>query len=235
MDRMQQNLLILTACLVLTGLAGAETTTAETVAIEMPVDLTGVWNLDENASVDLQAQMDQLMVEIREQMAQKRGSGGGGRGGGMGGRGGGMGGRGGGMGGSGGGMGGPGGGRGGPPSEEAGAEAPGRTGTRDLATAMRQLLITVNGDQIEIMDGTDQTRVWTPDGQPVVAEGRGGGPTEVASWDGETLVLKTKGGRMDVERRLHLAAGGKQLVADVTITVPQFDKTVQGRLVYAGI
>lgn len=228
MHRVQQNLLILAACLLLTGLAGAETTTAEMAAIEMPVDLTGVWNLDENASDDLQAQMDQLMDEIREQMAQKRGSRGGGRGGGMGGRGGGMG-------GSGGGMGGPGGGRGGPPSEEAGAEAPGRTGTRDLATAMRQLLITVNGDQIEIMDGTDQTRVWTPDGQPVVAEGRGGGPTEVASWDGETLVLKTKGGRMDVERRLHLAAGGKQLVADVTITVPQFDKTVQGRLVYAGI
>ena len=42
----------------------------------MPVDLTGVWNLDEDASDDLQASMQKAMSANRQQMGGRGGQGG---------------------------------------------------------------------------------------------------------------------------------------------------------------
>ena len=205
----------------------------------MPVDLTGVWNLDEYASVDFQAELELLMKHLRLQRDQanrgdsggpssKHGTGGGGGHGNLGtmdnrhqsGHGSSMGNPGdnahGGHGGHGGQDGDPG-------------EAP-----RDLINALDQLLITINGADVEIMDGTDQTRIWTPGAGPVSREGQGGSVMDQAWWEDDVLVLATTGGQLGVTRRLHLAGGGRTLVAEFTVTVPGTSQSLEARMVYAG-
>ena len=86
------------------------------------------------------------------------------------------------------------------------------------------------------MDGTDQTRIWTPGGERVVRDGpRGEQVSERAWWDGETLVLETVGSRMTMTRRLSRSDDGKQLVSDVTVELQGQDKAIEATLVYNGI
>lgn len=201
----------------------------------MPVDLTGVWNLDEYASDDLQAELETLMKHLRlQQDRASRGNQGGQRGKGGGG----------------------GGGRSGydnlgtmdnshqsghgssmgnPSDRERGGHGGDSGATpRELINALDQLLITVNGADVEIMDGTDQTRIWTPGAGQVSREGPGGSLIDQAWWDGDVLVLATNGGQLGVTRRLHLADGGRALVAEITVTIPGSTQRIEARMVYTG-
>jgi len=218
---------------VLLAVAIADPATVETAPEPeaMPVDLTGVWNLDEFASDDLQEDLEMLMKHLRLQRDQaSRGETGapGHKGGGGGGRNN--------LGamdnrhqtGHGGSMGNPTsqahGGRDGDPGE-----AP-----RELINALDQLLITVNGADVEIMDGTDQTRIWSPGGGLVSREGPGGDVVDQAWWEDDVLVLVTTGGQLGVTRRLHLEDGGRTLVAEFTVTVPGVTQRIEARMVYTG-
>ncbi len=201
-------------------------------------DLTGVWNLDAKASDDLKA------------FAKRVGSlmPGGGRPGGMGGPGGGMGGPGGGMGGPGGGMGGPGGARGGGmPADElgSGAENQGGQAPREgqgsggpgagLARAAQQLLISGDGETIEIVDGAERSETWVPDGASHTQKGPGDQTlSRRAAWQGGVLVLEQFGGPLSVTRRLRLDDAGKRLLVDLSV-LDADGKPVTAHLVYAGV
>ena len=201
----------------------------------MPVDLTGVWNLDEYASDDFQAELELLMKHLRLQQDQANRGGSGGPSSKQGT-------------GSGGGHGqgnlgtmdnrhqsGHGSSMGNPADNPHGGhggdsgEAP-----RDLINSLDQLLITINGADVEIMDGTDQTRIWTPGAGPVSREGPGGSVMDQAWWEDDVLVLATTGGQLSVTRRLHLEGGGRTLVAEFTVTVPGTSQRIEARMVYAG-
>ncbi len=206
-----------------TTVAAAAENTLDTTSDAMPVNLTGVWNLDEHASDDLAGQLEAW----RKQMTARRGGGrgtggehGGGRGGG-GGRGSGMGGH--------GGMGGQ---KGESPSGDHEQDDGGHS--RDLAQAMEQLLITVDGAVVEIMDGTDRTHRWAPGAGAVKRDGPEGEMVEKAWWDETVLVLSTNGGHMSVTRRLHLEDEGGILVADVSVTTSESSEGIDARLVYSG-
>lgn len=212
MQRITGPILIL-ALILLAAPSQAQDTDAAADASPWPVDLSGVWNLDEKNSDDLAAQIEAM----REKSMASRG----GRGGGMGGRGGGMGGRGGGMGGMGG--------RGGGGSE--GGE-PGQAPGADLAQAMQQLLISRFEDSMEIVDGVETARLWTPDGKTYRTRTLRGEATTRAWWDEGELVLESKGARHTVTQRLRLV-GDKTLEVQHTMEMGRAG-TVKATLVYQG-
>jgi hypothetical protein len=215
-------------------------------------DLSGVWNLDPGASDDLKAfakKLGPLLPAGGERGMGGPGGGGGGPGGGMGeGPGGGMGGPGGGMGGPGGGMGRPGGRAGGRmPADElgSGAEdsqepAPAGRGPAGgpgsgLARAAQQLLISVDGEAIEILDGAERSETWVPDGEVHAQAGPGGRESSRrAAWRDGALVLEQLGGPLSMSRRLQLSADGRRLLVDLT-AVAADGKPVTAHLEYAGV
>jgi hypothetical protein len=177
----------------------------------MPVDLTGVWNLDAMASDDLAEVLQPLAAALEERAEQSRPAQGYGDEEGM------------------------------TPANRpprrgsgAGGEAADPAIAREVARAMDQLLIIVNGADLEIMDGSDRTRVWTPGGRPVQRPGFGGQVLEQAWWDGDELVLSTTGGPVIVTRRLHLEDDGSTLVVDLSAQLSRSVERAQARLVYTG-
>ena len=217
---------------VLLTVAIADPATVETTPEPeaMPVDLTGVWNLDEFASDDLQEDLEMLMKHLRLQRDQARRGTSGGQStkGGHGGRnnlgtmdnqhqsghGNSM----------------------GNPADQSHGDHDGDPGegARQLINSLDQLLITVYGADVEIMDGTDQTRIWTPGGGPVSREGPGGTVIDQAWWDDDVLVLATSGGQVGFTRRLQLTGGGRTLVAEIVVTVPGTAQRIEARMVYTG-
>jgi len=220
---MRTGLMIAMTLLACSALAETVELTAEQ---DMPVDLSGVWNLDYQSGEEFAEKMDAVMEEVRQQMSQRGGGGQGGRGGG------GKGGRGMGHGGGGGVYGdevGPSGGQ--HPQNDRGMT---EEGGRDLEQALSQLLIIVYEGQIEIMDGSDVTIIWKPDGKPMVQEAPHGNIARTAHWDKEVLVLETRGGRMNTTRRLHLSEQGKRLDVEVAVEIPATRQSVRATLTYHG-
>jgi len=195
-------------------------------------DLAGIWNLDRQASDDLLAELQPLLETLREapgaaargghgDPADRLGSAG---------------------------DGGPGpvNRRGLPMPERRDGAAAGaaaadrdllaRDGARDLALAVSQLLITIDGANLEIMDGTDRTQVWTPGGEPRVEPHPAGGIVrERAWWDGDTLVLESAGGPLQVTRRLRRSPDDHQLIVDVAVSAPGIVGQVRATLVYRDV
>jgi hypothetical protein len=237
--------------------AGEAAVPAVAAAAPTP-DLSGVWNLDAGASDDLKAfakKLGSLQPAGGERGMGGPGGGMGGPGGGMGGPGGGMGGPGGGMGGPGGGMSGPGGGRGRPgggaggrmPADELGSGAedsrdappadrgPGGGPGSGLAKAAQQLLISADGDALEIVDGAERSETWVPDGEVHAQAGPGGREsTRRAAWRDGALVLEQFGGPLSLSRRLQLSADGRRLLVDLT-AVAADGKPVTAHLEYVGV
>jgi len=223
--------------------AGAPRAAAEAPAATPPPeatpDLTGVWILDTKASDDLKAFAKALGSLLPA--GGQRGTGG--PGGGMGGPGGGMGGPppGGGKGGSGAGM------DGRMPADEmgSGAEGPHET-TRGgqgsaggpgagLARAAQQLLISVDGDALEIVDATDRSMIWVPDGVVHAQAGPGGRELSCrAEWQNGVLILEQLGGPLTSSRRLQLSDDGQRLVVELSVLGAD-GEPVTAHLEYAGV
>jgi hypothetical protein len=203
-------LLLLNLGLLLTVLVGPAPAAGDSDPA-MPVDLTGVWNLDAMASDDLAARLEPLAALLAERAQAQQ------------------------------------------PKQGFGDEAGLNTGnrarprpgggkgpapdpnlTRDIVQSLEQLLITVDGADVEIMDGSDRSRVWTPGGRPVQRPGPGGQVLEQAWWDGDELVLSTTGGPLIITRRLHREDDGKTLVVDVDVKVSRSAEHAEARLVYHG-
>jgi hypothetical protein len=217
------------------GAAVAEAPAPAPEAVATPPDLTGVWNLDAKASDDLKAFAKQVGSLLPA----------GGR---PGGPGGGMGSPGGGMGGPGGGMGGPGGARGGGmPADELGSDAENQGGPpprggqgsggpgAGLARAAQQLLISADGEAIEIVDGAERSETWVPDGASHTQKGPGDQAlSRRAAWQDGVLALEQLGGPLSVTRRLRLDDGGRRLLVELSV-LDADGKPVTAHLVYEGV
>jgi len=207
---------VVAAVLLLAAMASAQETG------ESPADLSGVWNLDAGQSDDLAAELKSM----HEKTQASRGARGGGRGGMGGGRRGGMGGRGGGMGaGSGGGRG-----AGKQPSEGSGQNA--RMPEGNLSRVLSQLLISTFDGNIEIVDGAETTRLWTPDGKNYRTRTPRGESTTRAWWEGDTLVLESIDPMRTATQRLR-RTGDKQLQVIHSLSF-ESGATIKGTLVYQG-
>lgn len=177
-----------------------------------PADVTGVWNLDSDASDDIAA----ALAALRDRNPGGRPEGGRGGGRGMGG-------------------GRPGGGRG-RPGGDALEGAPRRGNppdTRDLARRLSQMLISHLDGGIEEVDGADRTVVWIPDGKPRTVAGQGGEVVLTARWEGATLCLERVEGERSVTRRVS-RLDEVTLSVEVSVRAPA-GGVVRGRLVYRGV
>lgn len=180
-------------------------------------DLSGVWVLNEQAS-------DDPVTALRPANGGSR------PGGGMAGPGGGRrGGPGGGMGGRGRGMGNDGGeGGGAPPRERQGAD-------RALALQKRlsRLQIFMAGDEFNLTDGLDISRVLRTDGRTATVWTERGEQQATASWQGGALLVAWTGGRGPGRTtRFELAPEGNQLVVLEQLVRPGEEEPVTLRLVY---
>ena len=194
-------------------------------------DLNGVWNLDERAGDDVRSFAKQVSDVIAREQAQRQSlqaeteddgmSGGGfggeertfGRGDG-GGRG--RGGR---------------DGHGGP--RDRGGDADAKPGAR-LAAVLGQLLISGDGQTVEIMDGSDRSETYVADGEFHEDKGDRGHVTTRATWQGDTLVLERIGNPLTIVRRLRLAPQSARLVAEVSVQTAS-GQAVSAHLEYTGI
>jgi hypothetical protein len=190
--------------------------------------LSGVWSLDRNRSDDLVETLESYLA--RSAPAGGRDQGRGGSGGGMGG----------GMGGGRGGRGGMGGSMNDPsdvgshPGREGRQAGDPEAGPQAMAAAFDQVLISRDGEAIEIMDGSDRTVRWIPDGRTSTRETRRGAVVEQAWWDGGVLVLATRGGPVDITRRLRPGDDGRSLEVDVVFGRAGTSDTARAHLVYTG-
>ncbi len=195
-------------------------------------NLTGYWTINEKLSDDLQ----QVMMKA---MGGGRGGGKGG-GGGHGGGGGGMGGggRGGGMGGGGrgGGMGG--GGRGGGMSGGGGDSSANNPQAQKRAEEMKQqysrLEIFQDGDELNVTNGLDITRLLYTDGRTNTIWTQRGEAAATAIWEGSTLVIrwKTRQETLARVRYYSLDEEKKRLTVSEEIQIPNKDEVVKIRMVY---
>ena len=194
-----------------------------------PFDPSGVWTLDESRSDNLTALQDMLRTNrrvSREGRDGGRGMGsarGGGGGGGIGDRA-----------SMGRGMGGRPGGRS-APSDGGPENRQTDTSPRDLHKAYSLLLIARLNDGIEIIDGAEQTRLWTPDGQPRTRQTARDDTTILrAWWEGSILCLEQMNNRRTVTQRLQITNDDKTLTVILEVAVLG-DDTVSGTLVYRGL
>lgn len=212
-----------------------DTTVTDTTASASHPDLNGVWNLDERAGDDVQAFAKKVADAFAREQAQRRNlqaeSGdddmyGGGFGGeersfsrdvGSGNR-------------SRGGREGPGG-PGGPRGRDGDADA--KPGAR-LAAVLRQLLISGDGQTVEIMDGSDRSATYVADGEFHADKSARGNVTLRATWQDDTLVLERIGNPLTIVRRLRLAPQPARLLVEVSVQTAS-GQEMSAHLEYSGI
>jgi hypothetical protein len=128
--------------------------------------------------------------------------------------------------------GGPGGGQG--ESVRGGEGARGGPGA-GIAKGALQLLISVDGEAIEIVDAAERTETWVPDGEARAPEGPGGRrATHRAVWQEGVLVLEQLGGPLTLTRRLRLSDDGQRLLVDLSVSEAE-GKSVTAHLEYVGV
>ncbi len=177
-------------------------------------DLSGTWVLNVRASDD--------PATVMRQAGGGRGqSGGSSQMGGMkGGRGGG--------GGGGGGRGGMGGGHEGRSAQD---PAAGRAGAQ-IMQRLQKLVIFHEGDELDITDGLDISRLLRTDGRPTTVWTERGQVKATATWQNNHLEVHWRGGGADRTSRYSISADGSQFTALEEIVRPGQDKGVVLRLVY---
>ncbi len=194
-------------------------TTTATDSNEEHPNLSGIWTLNPKQSDDLQ----QVMMKSMGSRGGHKGGKGGGRGGGMGGgRGGGMGGgRGGGMGGSQG-------------AGQSGPNSQAKARAEELKQEHSRLEIFQDGDELNVTNGLDITRLLHTDGRTEnIWTGRGEAKA-TANWQDQILVVQwqTRQDTVGRIRRYLLSEDGRTMTVKEQIRLPGQKDMVSVRFVY---
>jgi len=121
-----------------------------------------------------------------------------------------------------------------PDSGTRGFRGPGGPGARrGGGPGDRTLTITQTDQTVTLSHGPRRSISFTPNGQAVTKEGRGGEHQVTATWEGEVLVVEHSGPRGGtMTRSFQLSADGQQLIVTNKISGGPSGETVEFRTVF---
>lgn len=177
------------------------------------IGFSGVWERDIERSDDPREKMQAAMEQMREQMGQRGGGGGGRPGGGGGGR--------------------PGGGGGGRPGGGSGrGERGGGGGRPDVGNIPDELTVELTGEEFQVDDG-ERLRIYYLDGKKHKRETSNGMKLEtIAELKGSAILIEEKMERGKIDRKFELSPDGATMIMTLTVKFGRMKDPVVIRTVY---